>query len=240
MDRSTTAYNAVGCLASGLLILAACEAGYDGRWLFERNWSPTAIALCGMVAVCLGRTASAASRWLIDDWFVGTVVSPPEENLLARDDRFRLGWKSIVFRSYYRPLPQDVRERIMLAANWQGPHCRQILRRALAAPGEDRDAAHRLDRLLQFCGFYRTMCVGLVAVAAILISGIIWHCLFSSWGQAESRKLGYALLALLESVGMLYRYLKYLRQHATAVLVGLQDAQWRGEENGKKNWDIDV
>jgi hypothetical protein len=225
VNRSSNAYDAVGCLACGLLILAACEAGYDGRWLIERNWSPAAIGLCGVVALCLGQIVSAASRWFIDDWFVGAVVSPPEENLLAREDRFRRGWKSIVFRSYYRPLPQDARERIMQAASREAfsRPVNQVLPRALAVIGEDRAAAQPLDRLLQFCSFYRTMCMGLLVVAAVLISGIIWHSLFSSWGQAESRKLGYALLALLESVGMLYRYLKYLRQHAASVLVGIAE-----------------
>jgi hypothetical protein len=220
VNRSSTAYDAVGCLACGFFILAACEAAYDGRWLFERSWSPAAIGLCGMIALCLGRIVSAASRLVVDDWFVGGVVSRPEENLLGREKRFQYDWKQIVFRSYYKPLPRS-RELIVPAASREGrAPAMQIFRRALAVISDDRAAAHRCDRLLQFCSFYRTMCVGLLAVSVILVSGIVWHSLFSSWGQAESRKLGYALLALLESVGMLYRYLKFRRQHAAAVLVG--------------------
>jgi hypothetical protein len=220
VNRSTTAFDAVGCLASGLLILAACEAGYDGRWLIERNWSPAAIGLCGGIAVCLGRTVSAASRWLIDDWFVGACLPRPEFYLLAPDESLRRVWKSIVFPSYFMPLPQSARELVAQVTNQEGSGEHAAPIRALT---QYRAAERDRNRLLGFCNFYRTMCVGLLVVAAVLISGIIWHCLFSSWGQAESRKLGYALLALLESVGMLYRYLKFRRQHAAAVLIAFAE-----------------
>jgi hypothetical protein len=222
VNRSTTAYDAVGCLACGLLILAACEAGYDGRWLIERNWSPAAIGLCGVVAVCLGRIVSAASRLLIDEWFVGGCLPRPWLTLLSAKSCLRRGWKPIVFSGYFRPLPEGARELVERATKREtsGERASSIDPRAFAKySASERER----NRLLQFCSFYRTMCVGLLVVAAVLVSGIICHCLFSSWGQAESRKLGYAFLALLESVGMLYRYLKYLRQHAAAILLGIAE-----------------
>jgi hypothetical protein len=159
---------------------------------------------------------------VIDDWFVGACLPRPEFYLLSPEKCLRRGWKSIVFRSYYTPLPEQTLELIVQVTNREGRGERAgpIHPQSLA---KYRAAERDRNRLLQFCSFYRTMCVGLLVVAAILFSGIIWHSLFSSWGQAESRKLGYALLALLESVGMLYRYLKFRRQHAAAVLVGLAE-----------------
>jgi hypothetical protein len=220
VNRTSTAYDVAGWLVSGFLILAACEAAFDGRWLFERNSTPAAICLCGTLALCIGRLVSSASRLLIEDWFVGGFLPRPELYLLSAASCLRRGWKPIIFSSYFRPLPEDALELIARATKREtsGERTGPIDPPAYGRYWADE---YERNRLLQFCRFYRTMCVGLLVVAAILISGIIWHSLFSSWGQAESRKLGYSLLALLESVGMLYRYLHFLRKHAAAVLVGL-------------------
>jgi hypothetical protein len=144
--------------------------------------------------------------------------------LLSAESCLRRGWKPIVFSGYFRPLPEGARELVERATKREtsGERASPIDPRAFARYlASERER----NRLLGFCSFYRTMCVGLLVVVAVLVSGIIWHCLFSSWGQSESRKLGYALLALLESVGMLYRYLRFLRQHAAAVLVGLAESK---------------
>jgi hypothetical protein len=167
VNRTSTVSEIAGCLACGFLVLAACEAGYDGRWLIERNWSPAEIALCGLTALIIGRLVASVSRRLFGDRLFDGCLPRPEIVLLSREDR--------------------------------------------ASP-------RRLFSLLQFCNFYRTMCLGLVVVAAILISGIVWHNLFSIWGQADSRRLGYAVLALLEAVAMRYRYLKFRRRHDKEVL----------------------
>ena len=60
----------------------------------------------------------------------------------------------------------------------------------------------------------RTLCLGLLIVSLILVSGILWNSAVSGWGKAEWRKLGYCALSLFEAAAMLYRYLKYHRQHA--------------------------
>src|SRR5258708_27370932 len=94
VNRSSNAYDAVGCLVCGLLILAAFEAGYDGRWLIDRSWSPAAIGVCGMLSLGLGRIVSAASRLVIDDWFIGACLPRPEFYLLSPEKCLRRGWKS--------------------------------------------------------------------------------------------------------------------------------------------------
>jgi len=154
VNRLFAASEVAGCMACGFLVLAACEAAFDGRWLVERQWSPAEIGLCGLAALMVGQLLAAISRRLFDASLPGGSQPQPDEILLPCE-------------------------------------------------------THHRDWRLPFCNFYRTMCLGLVVVATILMSGIVWHFLCSSWGQADSRRLGYSVLALLEAVIMRSRYLKF-------------------------------
>lgn len=218
-------YAILGYLASGFAILAACEAGYDGNWLLDREWSPGTISLCGVMAYCLGRMVAAVSRFVIEHKFVRGCLSAPEDTLLARESIASRNWKQALFANYYKPLPENIRGQILRGAGQDAldESGRALFRHALAVVDEDRATQNRLNTFLHMSGICRTMCLGLLVVAGILISGIVWHSLSSGWSQAEWRKLGYCLLSLIEAGGMLYRYLKYLRQHAMEVFIAYAD-----------------
>jgi hypothetical protein len=162
-------YEIPGALVSGFLILAACEAGYDGSWLIEQEWNPERISVYGSIALCIGLVVAALSRYLLEIKFVRRWLKSPDDMLLAD---------------------------------------------ALAS---------RFSMSLQLCTICRTLCLGLLVVALILVSGILWHSAVSGWGQADWRKLGYCVLSLLEAVGMLFRFLKYYRQHAIETLTSRGD-----------------
>ena len=86
----------------------------------------------------------------------------------------------------------------------------------------------RLDLYRQLSDICRSLCVGFVAVAAILVAGIIWHGVDAGLGQSDLRKLGYCVLSLFEAVGMLYRYRNFERQYAVVVLVGYAELRRKG------------
>lgn len=211
-------YAVLGHLASGLVILAACEAAFDGKWLIDRNWTPGAIGLCGITAYVLGGLFAALSRLAIERWFVRQILQAPEKMLLARE-RVTGRWKRLLFAGYYRPLADDLHDEVLQQAavdGFRGSH-QELFGRLRSVVEEDRGIRNRLDTLLEMSAISRTMCLGLILVAAILVSGIFWHGFSSRWSQAEWRKLGYCALSLIESTGMLYRYLKFLRQHTVEV-----------------------
>jgi hypothetical protein len=54
----------------------------------------------------------------------------------------------------------------------------------------------RLDAPPTLAELWRTLCVGLLVVAAILFCGTLWHGVWMNWGQSDWRKLGYGTLAL--------------------------------------------
>jgi len=216
-------YAILGHLASGLVILGACEAAFDGKWLIDRQWTPGSFGLCGVTAYLLGRLCAVTSRFVVERWLVRGVFGAPECVLLTDRSRASRGWKKAFFPTYFQNLPHDVREQALQWADEDGFHETgpDFFAYAQSVVEEDRFVKNRLGTLVQMSGICRSMCIGLVIVAAILVTGIFWHSLSSSgWGQAEWRKLGYCALSLIEAAGMFYRHLRFIRQHAAEVFVG--------------------
>src|SRR5689334_13823127 len=110
-------YDIPGALVSGFLILAACEAGYDGTWLIDQEWNPGRISLFGTMALCLGLFVSALSRYLLELKFVGGWLKAPEEFLLADVATDGRQWKRALFPGYFAPLSPATRDRVLLRAD---------------------------------------------------------------------------------------------------------------------------
>lgn len=218
------ALTAIGYLASGFLIIAACEAGYDGRWLISREWTPERIGFYSGISYTIGSLAALLGDLIIERRFVGRSLAFPEELLLTSGADGRRRWKWRLFRAYFQPIPDELRARIITRALYdQVPACgRELFLHASATVGDDCALLKRLRISLEFSRICRTMCLALLVVAAILASGLIGHG-FSRWGQGEWRKFGYFAWALSESTFMLFRYLKFLRQHAIQVLAGYSE-----------------
>ena len=127
-----------------------------------------------------------------------------------------------LFAIYYKPLAVADQNRVLRAAEQDGmvETGHAIFNHACAVVDQDETARRKVDFSRQLAGLWRNLCLGLLIVAAILISGMVWHSVASSWSKADSRKLGYATLALVEAAAMLYRYLKFSRRHALDVLTG--------------------
>jgi len=206
-------YEIPGALISGFLILAACEAGYDGTWLIDQDWNAERISVYGSMSLCLGLVAAALSRYLLEYKFVGGWLKAPEEILLADASSGRRHWKRALFPGYFALLSPSTRDQIRSRAEERATRQVQI-HAGSAAETNARSPRNRFSTSLQLATICRTLCLGLVSVSLILASGIVWNSAISGWGQAEWRKLGYCALSLFEAVGMLYRYLKYHRQHA--------------------------
>jgi hypothetical protein len=216
---------AIGYLASGFLIIAACEAGYDGRWLISREWTPERISFYIGISYTIGTLVAALADLLLERRFVGRNLAFPEEMLLTGEADGRRGWKRALFRAYFQPIPDEFRALILTrAVHDQVPATgRDLFLHASATVGDNRALLNRLRVSLEFSRVCRTMCLALLVVAAILASGLIGHGFSTRWGQAEWRKFGYCAWALSESTFMLYRYLKFLRQHTLQVLAGYSE-----------------
>lgn len=219
-----------GYLISGFLILAACEAAYDGSWLFEGEWQPESIAVFAAIAGGAGCLISRLSRIFVEQKLLHGCLTAPQEVLLSDHPHGDRSWKQALFPTHYQPLPQETRDRLATIAERDGLHGSgsALFLHALAAVQEQPAIMRRILMYRQLSGICRSLCVGLVAVAAILVSGMIWHSVYATWGQSDLRKLGYCLLSLFEAAGMVYRYLKFDRQYVMGVLTGYAELRERG------------
>ncbi|HEY2251585.1 MAG TPA: hypothetical protein VGH74_11015, partial [Planctomycetaceae bacterium] len=194
----------LGYLICGFLILAACEAACEGTWLVERDWQLDSIVFFGTIALCSGWIVSRIGLALLEDKFLRGCLKSPEQFLFAAAPPASRSWKHTLFPGYYRPLPQETRDRIVEAAERDafGECGIGLFQYAAAAVQQEPSILRTLDRNRQLSGICRSLCVGFVAVSAILICGIIWHGLYSGLGKADLRKLGYCVLSLWEALLM--------------------------------------
>jgi hypothetical protein len=206
-------YEIPGALIAGFLVLAACEAGYDGTWLIDQEWNAERISVYGSMSLCIGLVVAALSRYLLEYKFVGGWLKAPEEILLTGFPSGSRDRKRALFPGYFAPFSQATRDQMRFRAN-EGATRQARIHDGARAEANARPPQIRFSTSLQLATICRTLCLGLVVVSLILASGIVWNSAISGWGQAEWRKLGYCALSLFEAVGMLYRYLKYHRQHA--------------------------
>jgi hypothetical protein len=200
-------YEIPGALLSGFLTLAACEAGYDGTWLIEHEWSPERISRYGAIAFGIGLVIASVSRRIVEEKFVAGWLNRPEELLLGCDSIGPRDWRRAFFPRYCAPLADSIRDWILQRRGVETIPGSSGIRRI------SDSTVHRNNLSFHLYTTCRTLCLGLFLASAILATGIVWHTAGSGWGQAEWRKLGYCLLSLFEAVGMLYRYLKHYRQH---------------------------
>jgi len=218
---------AASYLGSGFLIIAACEAGYDGRWLINRAWTPERIGFyCGL-SYAIGNLVALLGDLLIERRFVGRFLEFPEDRLEANVTSGRRRWREWLFRDYCRPLPDDLQSRIVSRARIdQVPESgRELFLHAAANVAESRASARRLETSLEMARACRTMCLGLTIVAAILATGLFSHGYSGRWRQREWRKFGYCAWALCESSFMLVRYLKFFKRHAVQVFAAYGELQ---------------
>lgn len=212
----------VGYVICGLLILAASEAASDGKWLFESGLQPERIALFGTLAWCAGYLVSRYSCDLLEQKFVHGFLKSPVETLLDDRGHRDRSWKETLFSNWHCPLPEETRDRILRAAEQEclSDFDRTLFPHAWTVVKHEPAILRRLELHRQLSSICRALCVGFVVVSTILVCGIIWHGVYSGWGQSDLRKLGYCLLSLFEAAAMLYRYLKFHRQYVAGVLIG--------------------
>jgi hypothetical protein len=217
----------LGYLICGFVVLAASEAASDGKWLFQSNWQPESIVLFGTLSWSAGYGISRMSRVLLEHKFVRGFLKSSEETLLADRGHGDRTWRKALFPSWYRPLTEETRDRILRAAaadGFGGPGS-ALLRHAFDVVHQEPAVLRRLQLYRQLSDICRSLCVGFCAVSAILVAGIIWHGVYARLGQSDLRKLAYSAWSLFEAVGMLYRYLKFYRQHTLGVLIGYAEFQ---------------
>jgi hypothetical protein len=202
-------YDFFGYLASSFLLFAAVDHAFDGGRLLGDSPKFMLGLLWLVVAYIAGHLIAHVSSVLLEQGLVRRVLRSPEETLFQ--ERPCSAWARL-FPGFYRPFPKEIRERVLVKAHEQAGiagagralffHCHTIAKRDQATLG-------RLNSFLNLYGFCRNSTLALSVAAAVLIAGALFG--------GDFGKLWWAAAALVGSVGMFYRYLKFFKLYTEEV-----------------------
>lgn len=177
----------------------------------------TVLALVGVVlAYIMGHIITAPSAWLLQDKVVMKWLKPPSINLFRcseKEEQGKKGWRERLFGGYLQPLPKEIQDQVWGKASVVGitEAGNALFIHAFGKVKANENAATRLDIFLNLYGFCRNMSLTLFLVAFVVVSEVIM-------GGAVCELL-WALVAVITSVAMFNRYLKFFRQYSYELFI---------------------
>ncbi|MBX9681617.1 MAG: hypothetical protein K2X38_22910 [Gemmataceae bacterium] len=207
-------YDFFGYLANGFLILCAVEYAFCGTSLAERDWKIGTAAFYIVLAYIIGHIIANVSSYLLEHKVVREWLNSPEETLFEPQQKT---WRAFFFPIFYRPFPAETQKRVLDVAQNNGfdKPGRGLFLHAHAVVKQDKVTLERLTAFLNQYGFCRNVSMGLIISAIILLIGALIH--VGQWTEVDSYKLAWAGAALVGTVGMFYRYLKFFRHYTMEV-----------------------
>ena len=203
-------YDFFGYLGSGFVLLCAVDYAFDGGWLLRNELLSVHIVFWIVLAYITGHIVANISSFSLEHKFLRKVLKSPEETLFDEDKQ--TGFWPKLFLIYYKPFPEETRKRVLIKAEKYGInkpgrglffHCHPIVI-------NQKHSLERLSIFLSLYGFSRNISmVGLLA-ASVLIIGMI--CIGFS-----VQKMWWAIVAIVVSIGMFYRYLKFFKHYTEEV-----------------------
>ena len=220
-------YDVFAYIGSGLAAFAIWDIVFSTTYVLGAQWTAASGTLTIAAAYVIGQILAAPSGWFIERRFVHYVLFRPAVVLM---NSRKLGWrkllKNTLLQDYYTPLDaglqRKVRERAA-ADHGVEPASESLFWCAFPVAKKDANAYARMESFLKLYGFCRNMAfVGLagafgIAASAALEGGRL------GWTDHVGQQFRWALLALLVSVGMLHRYLKFFRLYNVEVFVAYSE-----------------
>jgi len=198
-------YDFFGYLASGLLFMAGMQQVLGFPQVTGRNLTVTEGALLILTVYVAGQILASPSKGLFDDLFVGRLLGRPHTTLL----RNRPTALKYFFPGYYTPLPATTRGRVIERAKSEGVDATGealfLHIRFHETTRQDEQLIGRLDSFLNQYGFARNLAF------TCLIIGV--PMLIKGRNSSDPTALRYGGAALVASIFLVYRYLKFFRQY---------------------------
>lgn len=205
-------YDFFGYLASGFLLLVAVDYAFDGGWLLRNDLGVVYSVFWIVVAYVAGHIIANISSYLLEKNFVRRVLLSPEETLFQA--KKTTVWARL-FPNFYEPFPVKTQQRILAKAKERADiskpgralflHCYPIAKR-------DEATLARLNTFLNLYGFCRNISMAASLAFFVLLIGIIA-------GTLRQEEIMWLIVAVVTSMGMLYRYLKFFKHHTMEVLM---------------------
>jgi hypothetical protein len=212
-------YDFFGYLASGFLVLCAAGHAFLGTTLDALDLKAGPATFYVLLAYIIGQIIASPSSFFLEGVIVRRWLRSPEEVLLEEVNEDGRPLHEWFFPGYYERFSGGTRTRVMDAASADrvDERGRDLFRHAYVVARQDNTTLQRLSTFLNQYGFCRNICMGLLISAVLLIVGALMD--FHHWTPIDTRKLEWAVLALVASVGMFYRFLKFFRLYTVEVFL---------------------
>lgn len=202
------AYDFFGYLASGLVVIIGMELALGFPRVLGQDLKPMDMVVLLLAIYVAGQLVATPSKAVFEDGLVEKILGRPSVNLFQQK-RPWVRW--FLFPGFYKPLPDEIRERVLTRAAREG----------IKGPGEalflhvryspevraDDKLMARLDSFLNLYGFARNLAFTTLVVGTSL-SVRAW------WLHPEPALAKYAVAAVVVGALLLYRYLKFFRQYS--------------------------
>lgn len=210
MDRLPfSAYDFFGYLASGLILVAGMDLMLGFPAVLGRDFTVVESAILLLVVYVTGQIIATPAKALLEDLLVGRILRRPNINLLEKKKPCLRG---LMFPGYYRPLPEQARERVLVRAESEGVKgIGEDLFLHVRYNPEVLDNVKLMDRMNNFLnqyGFHRNLSFSALIIGAALLLKLK----LASDVNPELAK--YATASLGAGVLLFYRYLKFFRQYS--------------------------
>lgn len=205
-----TSYDFWAYLASGFLVLGAADLAAGTQFVEQKDWTWAQTAIAVTAAYIVGQLVASMSSTLYERGLVGKVLGYPR-HILFGDTKMAKPVR-VLLAGYYTPLPDVTRQAAIEKGKVVGVHTpgEALFWPAFNVCKAQSSVMSRLENFLNQYGFARNISlVGLVDGAMLS-----WSYNFNGGPPLHGNL---AWLALVASVGMTLRYLKFYRLYANEV-----------------------
>lgn len=208
-------YDFFAYLATGFVLLCAADYAFDLGWLQKDKLPPGMIGFMIVAGYILGHFVAHLSSYFLELKFLRGVLKSPEETLFEKQ---ATGCWSYIFPIFYKPFPPETQQRVLARASAAGIkrpgrglffHCFAIVKR-------DKATAERLGTFLNVYGFCRNVSMATLIAAGVLLYAAFRHSTGPGAG-IETAKLAWAGAAVVVSIVLFYRYLKFFKHYTEEV-----------------------
>jgi hypothetical protein len=211
-------YDFFGYLASGFLLLVALDYGVGGLGLLGQPPGLVVGLFWILVAYVLGHIVAHLSSTFLEEGVLRRVLGSPEDHLF--EERKSGGWARL-FPGNFKPFPKATQDRILQKAQRHSVpapgrgfffHCHPLVKR-------DQATLERLNSFLNLYGFCRNLSLALILAVPLLLYGALREFDYKTLQGINGDRLAWAAVALVASIGMFYRYLKFFRHYTVEVFM---------------------
>jgi hypothetical protein len=214
-------YDVFGYLAPGFVLMGICDVAIGTNLVTGVEWTVVHTGFVIIVGYVIGHGVAAFSTPILDRLIVRKLIGTPTKLLMQKRRDSRLPrWIRIMLGEYLTPLPADVQDRIIERAGLQ-PHSaiadnsESLFYRAWPVIKREPIPYGRMDSFLRLYGFCRSLSVVSLISAVALLFAWVQH----PTGAKLPSGLGWwIVIALVISVTMFKRYLKFFRLYGIEVL----------------------